>query len=103
MDLKGTDFLYIGLGLGVLYLIARNSQTISETVAGAGGVVNPLLSAAGKGAQIVTDPKSWQPQSYTMGLLNAPFTTSQAWALFKQQPGLSELTNALFTSVGLWK
>lgn len=103
MGLKGQDFLYVGLGLGALFLILKNSRPIGETIAGASGVVNPLLSAAGKGAQILTNPESYKSQSYTLGLLNAPFNTSQAWALLKQQPGLPELTNAIYTTMGLWK
>jgi len=95
------DFLYIGLGVGALYLILKNSKAIGGTIAGAASVVNPLLEAAGKGAAIVTDPQSYKP--YTLSLLEAPFTSDQGWRLFKQEPGIATGINAVFTSLGLWK
>lgn len=106
---KGTDYLYIALGAGALWLTLRNTQKISENiitpvsqvVGGAASTINPLLSAASKGAEILTNPKSYE--TYLGGLLKAPFTTEQSWRLFKQQPGPSEFINAVFTSVGLFK
>ena len=113
MDFKGQDFLYIGLGAGALYLILKNAKPLSDsviqplgqTIQATTSVVNPLLSAAGKGAQIVTNPETWKLEnnSYTYGLLKAPFSTEQAWRLFKLQPGLPEFINASLTSVGLFK
>jgi len=99
--LQGNDFLYLGLGAGVLYLILKNTKPLSQTVTGAASVVNPLLAAAGKGAAIVTDPESYKP--YVLGLLEAPFTPEHAWRLFKLQPGFSTFTNAALTSLGLWR
>jgi len=109
MGLKGNDFLYLGLGAGALWLILKNTKPLSEgivepvskVVGSASSVVTPLLSAAGKGAAIVTNPDSYQ--TYLGGLLKAPFTTEQSWRLFRQQPGPSEFVNAVATSLGLWK
>jgi hypothetical protein len=108
MELAEKDFLWIGLGVGALWLIFRNTKPLSEniitplsqTVKETASVVNPLLSAAGKGASVVTDPQSYKP--YVSYLLEAPFTAPQAWTLFKQQPGISTFINAAATSAGLW-
>jgi hypothetical protein len=109
MELAEKDFLWIGLGVGALYLIFKNtkplSETIitplSETVKETASVVNPLLGAAGKGASIVTNPDSYKP--YVTSLLEAPFTGPQSWELFKQQPGIATGINAIFTNLGLFR
>jgi len=109
MALQNQDFLYIGLGAGALWLILRNTKPLSEgvvqplaqVVGSTASVVTPLLTAAGKGASIVTNPESYQ--TYLGGLLKAPFTTEQSWRLFRQQPGPSELINAVATSLGLFR
>jgi len=103
--ISGSDWLYIALGGAALYLVLKNTKPLSGTIQGAASIVNPLLSAAGKGAAIVTNPETWKLEnnSYTYGLLKAPFSTEQSWRLFKQQPGISEFINAAFTSVGLFK
>lgn len=66
----GSDWLYLGLGAGALYLILKNQKPISSVVSSASNTVSPLLNAAGKGAQIVTDPESWKihtPFEYDYG------------------------------------
>ena len=103
MDLKGQDFLYLGLGAGALWLILRNAKPLSSTITGVTSTINPLLEAAGKGASIVTDPSSWRSTSYLSELLKAPFSGAQSWELFKQQPGFSTGVNALFTNLGWYK
>lgn len=136
MGLKGNDFLYLGLGAGALWLILKNTKPLSEgivepvskVVGSASSVVTPLLTAAGKGAAIVTNPESWKPENkidilstpagkaltfplggwisegaYAKELIAAPFTTEQSWRAFKQQPGAATFINAAVTSLGLWR
>jgi len=95
------DFLYLGLGAGALYLLLKNSKAIGGTISGVTGVINPLLGKAAQGAVIVTDPESYT--SYTQALLEAPFSASQSWRLFRQEPSIDTGINAVFTTLGLWK
>ncbi len=109
MDLAEKDFLYLGLGVGALWLIFKNTKPLSEniitplsaTIKETTTVINPLLAAAGRGASIVTNPESYKP--YVSYLLEAPFSTEQSWRLFKQQPGFSTFINAAATSLGIMK
>jgi len=120
MALKDQDYLYLGLGAGALWLILKNTKPLSEgivepvskVVGSASSVVTPLLSAAGKGAEIVTNPESYKLEnySYTYGLLKAPFTTDQAYRLWKQKGGFlgtgplsPETINLAATALGAWR
>jgi len=101
MDVKGQDWVYIGLGLAAFYLVSQNTKPLSGVVSGASSVVTPLLSTAGKGAEILTKKETYK--TYTQYLLEAPFTPSQAWDLFKQQPSLATLTNWQLTTLGVMR
>jgi len=132
MALKDQDFLYLGLGAGALWLILQNTKPLSEgviqplaqVVGSTSSVVTPLLSTAGKGAAIVTNPESWKPENkidisgspllfplggwiaegaFAKELIKAPISTEQSWRIFKQQPGAATFINAAVTSLGLWK
>lgn len=90
-NLSGSDIVIIGAGIAAFLYFFKS-----------GGAGSTLLDKFSKGVDIVTNKESWQPQSYTLELLKAPFTADQAWRLFKQQPGISEFLNAAATSLGLW-
>ena len=109
MELAERDFLWIGLGVGALWLVLRNTKPLSEnviaplstTVKETASVINPLLAAAGKGASIVTNPQSYKP--YVSYLLEAPFTPEQSWRAFKLYPSVSTFINWAATSVGIMR
>lgn len=109
---SGSDFLYIGLGLGALYFVLKNTKPLSGTITGAASVVNPLLAAAGKGAEIVTNSETWKLEnsSYLYGLLKAPLSTEQSYRIWQNKGGFlgsspfsAESINLAATALGLFK
>lgn len=92
--MKGNDFLYLGLGVGALWLIFSNTKPLVNTVSDLSGVignaadvVNPVLKFAAQGTNLLTNPASAGSKNFLQKIGDFTLATFPPTALFGKVQG----------------